>query len=716
MRSFCILISLLLYSIPFQAQILDTPFKQARSISYKVRSDQAPQFQKLLVDHNNIPYVLTDQGLFRTYPGDILAYDQSYRSLADKLPVDICIQEESKHLFYLFPDQFLTNSYAGKVYADLVEDEFQMIAVNRDTEVLLIGESGGKLFSGSRFETDIPQSPYPIQKLYTYQGKFYALCKEAILHLENAQWEVLHRADGLKALAFSPNEIIIATDEGYAQISIYSGTYTQLLTKSLPDPRLSSLLFTGNKLWMGSKRGVFHEEGRHYRYYASRRWLDHDEVIDMASDQEGNIYVLTAKGLNKISFPATTLAQKATYFEDKIRQYHMRYGLVCATRRQTPFDPTSAQILDTDNDGLWTSFYLGSQAFKYATTGSPEAKRYVWESFEAYERLISVNPLKGFPSRTFERTAYQHADPDRWRDTSPDKGWVWKGTTSTDEYIAYLFVAALMDQFIVQNEDERKRVADWLDAIMTHILDNDYYLVDQDGNPTTWARWNPDYVNMFPAHVYDRKLNSMHLIAGLQLVYALTQKERYKTEAFRMMDEYGYFENMLIDMYTIKADSIKHQKYTLGDTWNHSDDEMAFLTFWPLYHYAFNDSLKTHYIDIIRNHWEIELPERNALWHLIAYGTSGDLIEEDVSWYLREYLTDQQSYKVENGHRKDLTFLPANFRGQATQRLLPASERRIQRHNSNPFILDGGRDGDFELAGDEYLLPYWMGRYLGVIK
>jgi hypothetical protein len=30
--------------------------------------------------------------------------------------------------------------------------------------------------------------------------------------------------------------------------------------------------------------------------------------------------------------------------------------------------------------------------------------------------------------------------------------------------------------------------------------------------------------------------------------------------------------------------------------------------------------------------------------------------------------------------------------------------------------LDGGENGMSELAGDEYLLPYWMARYLKVLQ
>ena len=81
---------------------------------------------------------------------------------------------------------------------------------------------------------------------------------------------------------------------------------------------------------------------------------------------------------------------------------------------------------------------------------------------------------------------------------------------------------------------------------------------------------------------------------------------------------------------------------------------------------------------------------------------------------------DCTKYEVMNSQRKDLHFIPydvhTNFRAQFTEELLPKNERPVQRHNSNEFNLDSNRKGEVQLAGDEYLLPYWMARYLGVIK
>jgi hypothetical protein len=188
-----------------------------------------------------------------------------------------------------------------------------------------------------------------------------------------------------------------------------------------------------------------------------------------------------------------------------------------------------------------------------------------------------------------------------------------------------------------------------------------------------------------------------------------------------MMEEHGYLENMKIPMKNIRfTPGFQHQGITMGQDWNHSDDEMAFLTYWVLYHYAFDDTLREEYAEMINDHWEIEKPERNALWNLLTYGTSGEIDLESVIWYLREFPADTRRYKVRNSHRRDLDFLPKdsveNFREQSTRKLLPKSERPMNRHNANEFQLDSDRASNRILAGDEYLLPYWMARYLGVVE
>ena len=156
----------------------------------------------------------------------------------------------------------------------------------------------------------------------------------------------------------------------------------------------------------------------------------------------------------------------------------------------------------------------------------------------------------------------------------------------------------------------------------------------------------------------------------------------------------------------------------LSGTWNHSDDEMYYCGYWGLYRYAFNDTLKAIYRDAIIDHWEAERPEKEGLWNIMTAIVTDDNVDlKEAIWYLQRYPLDLVTWTVKNSHRKDIEFIPENFRTQTITEVLPADELPITRHNANRFRLDGGRDGTQEYsAGDIWLLPYWIGRYLDVIS
>ena len=556
-----------------------------------------------------------------------------------------------------------------------------------------------------------------ILTLFVNNNTFYALGKNAVYVLKNETFVPLQSGSNFQSITFRNQEIILATTSGYYGINALNGKKMFDLKTKIPIQNVAHVLSVNNHIWAGTSNGAFMEKKNGgYDYYASQRWLLEDSVLGMAKGRYGEVYLLNTTGINKISFQPYSYHQKATYFQDKIRHRHIRYGLLAELRLTIPGDLASAEMIDTDNDGLWSSFYLGSQAFRYAVTKEPMARTYVWETFEAFERLISINQLKGFPSRTFERAGFKVSDPAAWR-LATDTTWEWKGTTSSDEFVGYIFVAAVMDQFITKSQEEKKRVAHFIDQILSHIIENAYNFVDVDGEPTRWGRWHPDYVNSYAKTISDRKLGATHLIAGLQLGYALTGKELYKKEALRLMKEQGYLENILISPYNIKAtEGYMYDGADMGmGPWNHSDDEMEFLSFWVLHHYAFDKNLQQKYGKAIKEFWQIELPEKHPVWNLITLGTQGSFDKASTLWYLREFPVDLIRWDIKNSIRKDLDFLEPNFRQQFTKEVISPRERPAHRYNANEFSLDGGSHGEEELSGAEYLLPYWMARYLKVL-
>lgn len=691
----------------------DQPFLQAVSVQYHV--PEGLQLLKVITDYNDNVQVLTKQGFYRL-SGNNLVRDMRFRPLAQRIPTDVTTQEGSGHLYYLYDDKCLTNGYAGIPYINLPAGKYNRVAVDAAGRMLLAG-NGALALAGNGQLQELAPPAGNLLRMAVSNGSFFLLYPDALYRLETNKLVRIHTVKGATAMAFKGNDVLLGTPGGYYAINANTGDTSLSLQTRVPVPSVNELLVSGNRLWAGTPAGAFMREGTGpCRYFASRRWLDQDQVISMAATTNGDVYMLTPSGLNKISFIQQTLAQKAAFFERKIRDRHIRYGFIANLHLNPPGDTSAAQMADTDNDGLWTSFYLSSEAFRYAVTHDPQAKRYAWEAFEAFERILSVNQLKGFPARSFERKGFKNSDPERWRD-SPDPEWEWKGHTSSDEFVGYIWVAALLNEMVAETPAEKQRVAAFIDKIMSHILDHHYTLVDIDNKPTLWGRWNPEYINWYPVTIGDRRLGSTTITAGLQLAYKLTGKEKYKTQAFTLLNKYGYLQNIGIDYRNIKpTPGYLHEGIDMGNgNWNHSDDEMAFLTYWVLYKYALNDTLKTHYAKAIRNHWEIERPEKNAVWNLITLATTGDFDATATTWWLQTFPMNLVNWNIKNSIRKDITLLPPNFRNQSTAEPLPLDEQPVHRHNANAFSLDGGGDGKEELAGDEFLLPYWLARYLKVL-
>jgi hypothetical protein len=690
----------------------DTPFVQAISHKYQLPAELRGQGTKLAIDHDGIVYILTRKGAARLF-GDKVAMDGTYRPLVGKVPLDVTI--ENGELYYLFPDEVLSNRRAGKFVYKLT-NAFERVAINRRGDALLSGKSGFQILTNGHWGS-VGGERVRADQVLGAGDAFLVRSGEKIYRIKtNCEYQVT--VPRLKTLSVRDDKVYAGLANGLIMLNAESGKLLSPLYAKVPSTNITAIASHGSEVWVGTTRGVWRmaPEGT-FRYFASKRWLDDDGVIDLQVSPEGNVFVLTRDALNEIEFRYMTLAEKAKWYDAKIRQRHIRYGFCSELHLRVPGDITSEEMIDTDNDGTWSNYYMASQAFRYGATGEAEARRNAWETFEALERLESINPLGGFPSRTFERAGFEVSDRDRWHPAG-DGIWDWKSHTSSDEIIAHMFGSAVLYETTAKSKEEKERIAKFVSKVLDHILRNNLYLIDVDRQPTLWARWNPEYVNAFPETMYDRRLNSAEIVAALQFGYAITGKGEYKKSALELLEKEGYLKNIMIPMARMTyTPGFKHKGIEMGMDWNHSDDLLGFVAYWVLNRFAFNNDLRAKYVATIKDHWEIEKNERNPLWSFVYASTGAkDFGLEGALWTLRGFPLDMIDWTVVNSHRQDITRMAPNFRFQELEELLPPDERRMTRWNAQPFTLDGGNGGAIELAGDEFLLPYWMGRYLKVLQ
>ncbi len=706
----------------------DYPFWQDYSVKFYAQPTDGVLLSAYS-DRNNVIKILTDKGLTQPYDGHFLYHgklqpDGTYRPLKNKKISAIGVYEQQ--FVFLDDKTVLSNSWAGKLFskhqlpnARLFEGGANFTFLVSDGKSLVLTNDSKQLWQGNLPSDEALQMHYQAST-----NIFWVLGRQGLYTLQNNLLTKVFNGNNLTTFTISSNhqKVIIGTTDGYLEWDIASKKQIGDIHKKLPWTEITAVSCIGDKVWFGTTNGAFalRTDGK-FDYYNGERWLPNNQVVHISEGPNQSVLVLTKGGLGQICFKKMTLHEKAMYYEQQVRSRHIRNGFNASLTHMEKGNIGTGYLADSDNDGLWTSMYLGGEVYRYAVTKDPEALQNCREAFDAMERLYSVNPVKGFPSRSYERSGLisQLADPERWQH-SADPEWDWKATTSSDEAVGHIFAFGAMAE-LIDDPSLKQRAIVLIDSLMGHIVQNNYYLIDYDGKPTTWGRWSPEYVNAMPKNVGDRKITSSNIVAMLQTAYHFTKKEIYKEKAFELMHKHGYFENLMRPMKEIgsapdDADALSKE---LSDGWNHSDDEMYFVCYWGLYRYAFNDTLKAHFKEAIVDHWQIERPEKEGAWNIFTALTGVENFDlKEAVWYLQEHPLDLIDWAIANSHRKDIEKLAPNFRNQTIQEVLPPDERPVQRHNANMFNLDrkGGNGTSEHSAGDIWLLPYWLGRYLGVIS
>jgi len=719
------------HSPPVQQKYKDTVFQQAYSVKYLInrwKDPASPFLKKVYCDRNGVVQIYSSEGLLREsggqflVPGELVP-DITYRPMADRRIEGLGLYQGQ--FVYADDKAIFSNAWAGKLYDAHNLPGLKIISGGQNFSFLISDGTYIQYRKDSVLITELKSADKLKDILFDKKRNFFWLLGEhsvSVFDPKNKKMIEKYKGNNLTCFALTNNntELIIGTHDGYYTIDADTGKVNEGLQNKLPCPDLTVVKEIGGILWFGSENGVFMlETNGKYKYYASKRWVPSNKIADISAGSNGSVLILTEKGLGEIHFTAMTLLDKAMYYEQQVRSRHIRLGFNSTISRMKNGDLTTGSLEDSDNDGLWTSMYLGAEVFRYAATKSPEALENCKESLDAMERLYMVNPLRGFPSRSFERKGYAVSDTQVWK-IAKDTEWVWKSTTSSDEAIGHMFVFGAIAELIDIPEIRNKAIR-LMDGLMEHIVEHDMYLIDWNGKPTMWGRWNPEYVNARPVVVGDRKITSSNIVSMLQTVYHFTGKKIYKEKALELMSKYGYLENLMRPMKTIgqAPDDADVLSKDLSDGWNHSDDEMYFLGYWGLYRYALNDTLKKKFRDAIIDHWQIERPEKEGAWDIFTAITGIPHFDLDEAvWYLQKYPLDMINWRVKNSERRDIQFIPQNFRRQTIKEVLPPDELPIERHNANRFDLDGGNEngGAENSAGDIWLLPYWMGRYLQVIS
>jgi len=600
------------------------------------------------------------------------------------------------------------------------DESGSIIAVSTDGEFIYDGERW-KLFSNSslKLKNDKEELDAYVLSQAKYQHRNY-LGKEDGLFIQGEkenEWSELFPADRNYSWKLSNVNVLqvdskdrlwFGSNEG---AGYFQNGHWKLFTgkEGLPFKYFTCVAAAPNgEIWFGTEKGAIRTDGEKFYYRFSRRWLPDDRVNDILVEEDGTCWLATNKGISRISFQAMTLEEKANLFTEQVESRHSRIGFIAQNSLKVRFDVNSWEPAISDNDGMYTAMYGSAQAFRYAVTGSPEAKKLAKRSFDACKWLVDITHEEGFPARVIipvdwpepVNDQYDHEynlrkqqeDP-FWKDIIPrfvkskDGKYLWKCDTSSDELAGHYFFYGIYYDLVAETEEEKMLVREVVGDITDHLIRHGFYLQDHDGKVTRWADFSPEFFNSIWG--WDQRgLNSMMMLSFLNVAHHVTGDPKYLETAKMLRDKYQYHINaMLSKMYFPPEDVVP---------W---DNNLCLMSMYGLLNYEKDPELIMMYRESLEIAWLHVSKQKSAFWNMLYAAQAlkfNDLVDtgiyssgltfpeagpyseftaeqfyktsynkEDVLETLQRLPLDLIGYRMDNRHRLDIVFDPTP--GQVVQ-------------------------------------------------
>jgi uncharacterized protein (TIGR03437 family) len=370
--------------------------------------------------------------------------------------------------------------------------------------------------------------------------------------------------------------------------------------------------------------------------------------------------------------PALPAEADALAISANIRARHMPFGTILDPIFASPASDQIAGYTHCGDSALWTGAYLAAEAFRYKVTQSADALDNVKAALAGLKGLVDItgdNRLArcmvianspyavGIQNEEAHNTIHQAAP------------WIWVDNTSRDEVVGVFFgLGAAFD--IVDDAGVKAGISDLATRLIGFIAHH---------------QWSPndDVSNTFEVRAEElqmllqvaRHVNPSNNVSGPLIVPPVDSGVRFD---IRSNDSYFKFNLDYMSLYNL----VRLQ--------NNDDNRSAY--------------------KIVRDY---TAPHQNAFFDIIDRSLQGSNAARDAEM---RTLLDQWLQRSRRDFPVDLTGTVPVCGSEACQPvpvpMRPPSDFLWQR---SPFLLAGGGNGFIENPGIDYILPYWMARYYGVI-
>jgi hypothetical protein len=353
---------------------------------------------------------------------------------------------------------------------------------------------------------------------------------------------------------------------------------------------------------------------------------------------------------------------------------------------------------------IWTGHYLAAEAFRYAVTKSADALTNAKRALNGIQGLVDVTAPGQPGDDPWEQPGLlaRFLWPDSWwyaEQMASEEGGHgvyagspggiphhWLGNTTRDQYSGVFFGLALAFDLIEDDPDVQSRARSLVTVMLRFLLNNGWNVRMPDGRVSTTFLQRPD--QQLALLQIGRRVNPTEF----ELEYARHRATHAAAVglpiAIECQDPHG-----------------SYYKFNL----NH-------VNLYNLIRLEEPGLPRTSYMNAFATLRGCTNTHENAHFNMIERGLNGPdaARDHDTEKYLKLWLKrPRRDYYV------DLSGKYPSCGGDRSCRVIPIDERVNTDFlwQRSPFLLypDRRGEGTIETAAIDYLLPYWMGRYYGVI-
>jgi hypothetical protein len=400
----------------------------------------------------------------------------------------------------------------------------------------------------------------------------------------------------------------------------------------------------------------------------------------------------------------STWEAKALALSAAIQAWHRPCGTILNPRYESPTSSVIQQYARGGDSAIWTGHYLAAEAFRYAVTSSNYALVNVRSCLQGLQSLVDVTGKDIlarclFPADWLYGDAIIEEEKGHGIYTGKLNGrdYLWVGNTSRDQYCGVFF--GLGAAYGLVNDPSVRHAVRILATRLLRRLLRRCWCVFMPGDSlyTGTHHW-------FSTAFIGRPEQQLALLQIGRLVNPGRFEWPYKWRRLLL--------GPLVSFWPLLQACDTHRSYfkfnlmaiSLFGLVRHEEPNSPVLGFYRHAYRVWRDTVQAH---------------GNAHFNMIDCAVTGTNAARDSETL---NLLDAWLKRPSRNPYRDLRGIPWNYAAcpppdDRSCAVVPVADRICTDFlwQRSPFLIYGGDDGTIERAGIDFILPYWMARYYGIV-